>query len=263
MPALAVGQAGMDVAGLGVHQPRLQQLPVAGEQRVRQRAVAPEHAVAVQVHQQAGHGVEQPGAVPGSVRQPHEQAPVLPRPLEVVRDEDRVPLAVRHLSTCTRAAVATVQDQAGGSDRRQTHRLQVAQHRVLLVRDAVRQLLERPQPPVGLDEPDEVPARADGNVPQRDRRRVPLPQRTLPRQREQARRGDPQPHVRGRHRHMVPVIPARCRGRTPWRQAPRGTISPIGPQSSWSIVVLMIFGRAETMSGIRSKKSLRAWVFTW
>ena len=59
----------MDLAGLGVHQPRLQHLAVAGEEGVGQRAVTPEHAVAVQLDQQAGHRVEQPvqvlGGVPG------------------------------------------------------------------------------------------------------------------------------------------------------------------------------------------------------
>ena len=39
----------------------------------------------------------------------------------------------------------------------------------------VRQLLERPEPPVGLDEPDEVPAGPDGDVPQRHLGRDPVP----------------------------------------------------------------------------------------
>ena len=58
-------------------------------------------------------------------------------------------------------------------------------------------------------------------------------------------------------------------GRTPGRARPdrgrdsRGLISPMGPQSSWSIVVLMICGWPETRSGIRSTKSLKAWEFTW
>ena len=50
--ALPVGQLRMHLAGLGVDQPRLQHLAVAGEQGVGQRAVAPEDAVAVQVHEQ-------------------------------------------------------------------------------------------------------------------------------------------------------------------------------------------------------------------
>ena len=50
--ALPVGQLRMHLAGLGVDEPRLQHLPVAGEQGVGQRAVAPEDAVAVQLDEQ-------------------------------------------------------------------------------------------------------------------------------------------------------------------------------------------------------------------
>jgi hypothetical protein len=80
----------VDLAGLGVDQPGLQDLPVAREQCVGQRAVAPEHAVAVQVDQQARHRVEQPLAMGGQIRgHAHQEAAVLPGPFEVPRDEDR------------------------------------------------------------------------------------------------------------------------------------------------------------------------------
>ena len=65
--ALTVAELRMHLAGLGVDQPGLQHLTVAGEQCVGQRAVAPEHPMAVQLHQQTGHRVEQPGAVFGLI----------------------------------------------------------------------------------------------------------------------------------------------------------------------------------------------------
>jgi hypothetical protein len=55
--ALAVAQGGVDLAGLGVDQERLEELAVPLEQGVGQRAVAPEHAFAVQVDEQAGDGL--------------------------------------------------------------------------------------------------------------------------------------------------------------------------------------------------------------
>ena len=118
--ALATAQRGVHLGGLGVDEPGLQHLAVAGEQRVRQRAVAPEHAVPVQFHQQAGHRVQQPGPVFRLVgRQPHEQAAVLPRPLEVAGDQDRgVELGLQH--------------QTRRAHRGQLHLLEPAQDLVLL-----------------------------------------------------------------------------------------------------------------------------------
>ena len=65
VPALPAAQRRVHLGGLGVDQPGLQQLAVAGEQRVGQRAVTPEDAVAVQFDQQPGHRVQQPRPVLG------------------------------------------------------------------------------------------------------------------------------------------------------------------------------------------------------
>ena len=77
--ALAVAQDRVDLAGLGVDQERLEQLAVALEQGVGQRAVPPEHPLPVQVDQQAGDGVEQPVAVLDQLAgETPEQPPELP-----------------------------------------------------------------------------------------------------------------------------------------------------------------------------------------
>ena len=97
----------MDLARLGVDEIGLDPVAVAPEQRVRQRAVAPVDAVAVEVDEQERHRVEEPVAVDaGAGRQAHQQPPVLERVGEILRRQDRHgPL--RDLG------------QAGGVDRRQ------------------------------------------------------------------------------------------------------------------------------------------------
>ena len=57
--ALPVGQGRVDLARLGVDEERLDPIAVTPEQGVGERAVAPEHAAAMQVDEQPGHGVEQ------------------------------------------------------------------------------------------------------------------------------------------------------------------------------------------------------------
>ena len=57
--ALAVGQAVVQLAGLGVDQPGGERPRVAPEQGVRQRAVAPEEPGQVDPGQELGEGVEQ------------------------------------------------------------------------------------------------------------------------------------------------------------------------------------------------------------
>ena len=69
---LAVGQARVDLAGLGIDEERLDLVAVAAEQRVRERAVAPEHARPMEVDEQPRHRVEQPVPIrPGPEREPH------------------------------------------------------------------------------------------------------------------------------------------------------------------------------------------------
>ncbi len=76
--ALAVGQPVVDLARLGVDEVGLDPVAVAAEQRVGERAVAPEDAVAVEIDEEERHRVEKAVAVAaGSWRQAHEQPPVL------------------------------------------------------------------------------------------------------------------------------------------------------------------------------------------
>ena len=85
---LAAAQGLVPLGRLGVDQPRSDELAVAHEEGVGQRAVAPVEAVAVEVDEEGGDGVEQPRPVgPHGDRHPHEQAAVLPRGREVVRHE--------------------------------------------------------------------------------------------------------------------------------------------------------------------------------
>ena len=95
----------VQLAGLGVDQVGGERARVAPEQRVGQRAVAPEEADQVQPDEQHGQRVEQPcDRVRADVR--GEQRPVRQRELQVPGDQDRVErLAV---------GVHAVQDDADG-----------------------------------------------------------------------------------------------------------------------------------------------------
>ena len=62
-PPLPFGERHMDLARLGVHEMCLQGLPVAQQERVGEGAVAPVDAPAMQLHQQARHGVEEALAI--------------------------------------------------------------------------------------------------------------------------------------------------------------------------------------------------------
>ena len=96
--ALAVGELLVDLARLGVHEVGLQALPVAHQQRVGERAVAPEEARAVELHEQAGHGVQQLVAVASrALRQAHEEAPELEGARQVAgQDDGRLVAGPRH-----------------------------------------------------------------------------------------------------------------------------------------------------------------------
>ena len=87
--ALAVRQRRVDLARLGVDEEGLDLVAVTTEERVGERAIAPEHAGSVEVHEQPRHRVEQPVAVrPRAEREAHEQAAVLDRELQVLGHED-------------------------------------------------------------------------------------------------------------------------------------------------------------------------------
>ena len=188
---LPTAQLRMHLGGLGVDEPGLQGLAVAGEQRVRQRAVTPEHAMAVQFHHQACHAVQEPRTVLGLVRrQPHEQPAVLPGPLEVAGDQDR-------------GVERGLQHQAGRTHRGELHLLEPAQDVVLLGGDPSGHVLDRPQQVVGLDELHEVTAGSHGDVAQWNVGDVPLRQRSVPRQCEQTRSGCPEPELRCTHARLL------------------------------------------------------------
>ena len=81
----------MDLARLGVDEIGLDRVAVAPEQRVRERAVAPVDAAAVEVDEEQRHRVQQPVAVGGrDLPEAHQQAPVLHRVAQVLGHEDRV-----------------------------------------------------------------------------------------------------------------------------------------------------------------------------
>ena len=108
--ALAVAESVVlvQLARLGVDQPRRERSGVAAEQRVGQRAVAPEEPGEVQAHQQLGERVEQ--RLPQArQRHPAEQGPVRQRVLEVLGDHRVV------------EALAVVAGPAGGHADRLDH----------------------------------------------------------------------------------------------------------------------------------------------
>ena len=129
--ALAVRKTFMDLAGLAVDEIGLQPLPVAHEQGVGQRAISPEEAHAVEVDQQAGHGIEE--LVPIAVLalgEAHEQATELEGASQVPRQDDG-------------AVIARARDQPAGLDRGGAASFQLSQHVVFLLPDQQGQLLER------------------------------------------------------------------------------------------------------------------------
>ena len=89
--ALAVGQPRVQLAGLGVDEVGGQRAGVAAEQRVRQRAVAPEEPGEVQPDEQAGQRVEQPDPQLGQVA-PGEQRAVGLRELQMPGDQQSAEL---------------------------------------------------------------------------------------------------------------------------------------------------------------------------
>jgi len=71
--ALAMRQPGVDLARLGIHEEGLDPVAVAAEQGVGQRAVAPEHARSMEVHEQPRHGIQQPVTIrSGTERETHQ-----------------------------------------------------------------------------------------------------------------------------------------------------------------------------------------------
>jgi hypothetical protein len=177
----------VDLAGLGIDEEGLDLVAVAPEQRVGERAVAPVHARPMQVDEQPGHRVEQPIAVrAGTEREPHHQAPVLNRVLEVFGDQHRGVVLARLAQT----------DRL---DRRQAPCPEVAQDVELGAGDGQRLLLERVRPPIADEEPDEMARGADRQLAEAHpadrlvRLDRPLAERAFPGQVEQFGRAAAQP----------------------------------------------------------------------
>ena len=150
--ALPIGQSLMDLARLGIHEVGLQALPVPHQQRVGERAVTPEEAGSMELHEQAGHGIEQLVAVaPLALGQAHEEPAELERACQVVRGDDgRLVPAPGH--------------QPARPDGRRTARLQLVHDVVLSLADLDGQLLEREDAVVDHEEANDVPAGAHGQV---------------------------------------------------------------------------------------------------
>ena len=124
----------MEIARLGIDQIGRERAGIAPEERVGERAVAPEEAREVDAHEQLGERVEQAAAEVGDARPAEEQA-VRQREVEVPRDQH----GLRLLAVLARRA----RDDADGLDHRHDLVGQRAQQPVLVARDARRQCLER------------------------------------------------------------------------------------------------------------------------
>ena len=169
---LPVGELPVQFARLRVDEVGGERAGVAAEERVRQRAVAPEEAADVEPSEQLRERVQEVRAQVGD-RRAGEEGAVGERVLEVLRDQDRVEI---------RAARRHDSDRF---DDRQSLSLEAAEQRPLTARGPFRQLLERVEVAVVLDEPHDVAADAADQVD--EARRVPLLERRVPGQVEEAR----------------------------------------------------------------------------
>jgi hypothetical protein len=127
----------------------------------------------VEVHEEAGHGVQQAIAVAaGSERDAHEETPVLEGVAEVLGDQDPLP-RLGPLGDPHRP------------DGRQAGRLEVEEDLVLAAGDVEGLLLEGVEGLATEDEADEVPGRADGELAQHDPVGAPRGEGQLPRERQE------------------------------------------------------------------------------
>ena len=183
VPALAVGERGVDLARLRVHEVGGEGAGVSAEEGVREGDVAPVEAEQVQSHEKHGERVDEARrGVRAQVLA--EQGAVGQRELQVLGDEDGVEL----LALGCRAP----RDDGERLDGRRAHPAQRPELLVLVVRDALADLLDGDDPTGELDEPHDVAGDASGQCCEDGGR--PLLEGDLPRQVEQrgieARRGD-------------------------------------------------------------------------
>jgi hypothetical protein len=180
--ALPVGELAVQLSGLRVDEIRRERARVATEERVRERAVAPEEAAEMQAGEQLGQPVQQVRAQVRD-RSTGEERAVGERVLEVPRDQHGAEV------------VAATGDEPDRLDHRQSLAFEPAEQRPLSPRRPVGQLLERVERAVVLDESNDVPA---DPADQRDETwRAPVLQRLLPGQVEEAR----VPRARGQLEH--------------------------------------------------------------
>ena len=160
----------------------LERLAIPQQKRVGEGAVAPVDTAPMQLHEQAGHGVQEPLAVvERGLRQPPEESSELQRTHEVAGDDDR-------------GIVIGTLDEAHRAHRGGIPLLELAHHLVFPTRRSHRQLLERQQLRIEGDEADHVPTLAHGQLHEPSRIRWPLLERHRPRQLEQGRRVAPEAH---------------------------------------------------------------------
>jgi len=145
VPPLSVGELLVHLGGLGVDEVCGELTSVAPEERVRQRAVAPEEPGQVEAHEQARERVEQQVERRGQDG-PREHEPVWQRVVEVARHQHRL------------RAGAAVADDADRLDGRQAELGERAQQLVLALREPRRQFLERVEGAVVVDEANDVAA---------------------------------------------------------------------------------------------------------
>src|SRR5439155_4575619 len=170
VPALAVREVGVQLARLRVDDVRGERAGVSAEERVRQRAVAPEEASEVQPHHELGERVEEPAAQVGQAAT-GEERPVREGELEVAGDQDGVEVG------------AAARDDADDLHRGDRLVLEVPQQPVLALGQPLGQLLERIEAAVVVDEAHDVARDAAGDLD--DPVLLPLLERLGPREVEE------------------------------------------------------------------------------
>ena len=166
----------MQLARLGIDEIGRERARIAPEERVRERAVAPEEPREVDADEQLGERVQQAVAQIRHARAA-EQAAVGQREVEVPRDQHGLGLVavVPHV----------LRDHADGVDHGHDRIVQLAQQPVLEPRDARRQRLERVQPLAVADEAHDVAVDAARHLDQAIA--LPFVQRLAPRQVQEVR----------------------------------------------------------------------------
>ncbi len=170
--ALALRERAVQLACLGVDEVCRERAGVAPEERVRERAVAPEEPAQVQAREQLDERVQEVRAQVGDAGA-REQSAVGQGVVEVPGDQDRVEI------------VAPRGHDPDGLDDGERLSLQAAEERPLAPGGALRQLLDRVQRAVVLDEANDMAADPahHGDEPVR----LPVFERRLPGQVEKAR----------------------------------------------------------------------------